>query len=79
MSISSSVPAAVLELKDMTFPTSGTVCVLGEQMGRVARETVTTENVSAAFGLPVTVRHDDGRWSARAVRVRQASRGTGDP
>lgn len=43
-----------------------------------ARETVTTENVSAAFGLPVTVTYDEGRWSARAARVRQAGRGTGD-
>ncbi|MGW5730952.1 ABC transporter ATP-binding protein [Nocardia beijingensis] len=33
-----------------------------------AVETITTENVTAAFGHPVEVRHDDGRWTARAAR-----------
>jgi iron complex transport system ATP-binding protein len=33
-----------------------------------AAETLTTENVTAAFRHPITVRHDDGRWSARASR-----------
>ncbi|XVV08867.1 ABC transporter ATP-binding protein [Actinoplanes sp. CA-131856] len=32
--------------------------------------TITTENVTAAFGHPVSVAHEDGRWAARA-RVRQ--------
>jgi iron complex transport system ATP-binding protein len=32
-----------------------------------ARETLTTTNVSAAFGFPVAVFHEDGRWSARAT------------
>ncbi len=32
-----------------------------------ARETVTTANVTAAFDHPVEVRHDDGRWTARAA------------
>jgi len=32
-----------------------------------AREIVTTENVSAAFGHPISVRHDEGRWTARAA------------
>jgi iron complex transport system ATP-binding protein len=31
-----------------------------------ARETVTTDNVSAAFSHPVVVGYDDGRWTARA-------------
>jgi iron complex transport system ATP-binding protein len=35
-----------------------------------ARETVTTENVTAAFAHPVEVRYDDGRWSARAKATR---------
>jgi iron complex transport system ATP-binding protein len=35
-----------------------------------ARETVTTENVSAAFSHPVEVRYDDGRWAARAKATR---------
>ena len=35
-----------------------------------AAETLTTENVTAAFRHPIAVRHDDGRWSARAARVR---------
>ncbi|WP_067806573.1 ABC transporter ATP-binding protein [Nocardia beijingensis] len=33
-----------------------------------AVETITTENVTAAFAHPVEVRHDDGRWTARAAR-----------
>ncbi|BDT92131.1 ABC transporter ATP-binding protein [Nocardia sputorum] len=33
-----------------------------------APETITTENVTAAFAHPVEVRHDDGRWTARAAR-----------
>ncbi|XVU21671.1 ABC transporter ATP-binding protein [Actinoplanes sp. CA-054009] len=32
--------------------------------------TITTENVTAAFGHPISVAHEDGRWAARA-RVRQ--------
>jgi iron complex transport system ATP-binding protein len=35
-----------------------------------ARETVTTENVTAAFSHPVEVRYDEGRWSARAKATR---------
>jgi iron complex transport system ATP-binding protein len=35
-----------------------------------ARETVTTENVSAAFSHPVEVRYDEGRWAARAKATR---------
>jgi iron complex transport system ATP-binding protein len=31
-----------------------------------AVETLTTENVTAAFGLPVVVGYHAGRWSARA-------------
>ncbi|WP_028478450.1 ABC transporter ATP-binding protein [Nocardia sp. CNY236] len=33
-----------------------------------ARETITTRNVTAAFDHPVEVRHDEGRWTARAAR-----------
>jgi iron complex transport system ATP-binding protein len=33
----------------------------------LAAATVTTENVSVAFGHPITVRQDEGRWSARAA------------
>jgi iron complex transport system ATP-binding protein len=33
-----------------------------------AAETVTTENVSAAFEHPIRVEYRDGRWSARAAR-----------
>src|ERR1700690_3888739 len=83
----------------VTHPTSGTVHVLGRQLGRVelqalrrtighvnprhplrspltvgrvgaagpAGEIVTTGNVSAAFGHPISVRHDEGRWTARAA------------
>jgi iron complex transport system ATP-binding protein len=36
-----------------------------------AAETVTTEHVSAAFEHPIAVKHHDGRWAARAARVRQ--------
>ncbi|MFG1994914.1 ABC transporter ATP-binding protein [Actinoplanes sp. NPDC048988] len=35
-----------------------------------AAATITTEHVSAAFGHPISVAHEDGRWAARA-RVRQ--------
>jgi iron complex transport system ATP-binding protein len=33
-----------------------------------ARAAITTEHVSTAFGHPIEVRHDDGRWLARAAR-----------
>jgi iron complex transport system ATP-binding protein len=33
-----------------------------------AAETLTTQNVTEAFQHPIAVRHDDGRWSARASR-----------
>ena len=35
-----------------------------------ARETVTTDNVTAAFAHPVEVRYDEGRWVARAKATR---------
>ena len=35
-----------------------------------ARETVTTDNVSAAFVHPVAVGYDEGRWTARAKATR---------
>src|SRR4029450_2790147 len=35
-----------------------------------ARDTVTTENVSAAFSHPVEVRDDEGRWVARTKATR---------
>lgn len=35
-----------------------------------ALETVTTENVTAAFSHPVQVGYDDGRWTARAKATR---------
>jgi iron complex transport system ATP-binding protein len=38
-----------------------------------ALETVTTEHVSAAFEHPITVDHQDGRWAARAARLRLPS------
>ena len=38
-----------------------------------AVETVTTEHVSAAFEHPITVEHHDGRWAARAARLRLPS------
>jgi iron complex transport system ATP-binding protein len=31
-------------------------------------EVLTAERLSGAFGLPLTVEHSDGRWSARAAR-----------
>ena len=40
-----------------------------------ARETVTTDNVSAAFAHPVAVGYEEGRWTARA----KMSRITGAP
>jgi iron complex transport system ATP-binding protein len=38
-----------------------------------AAQTVTTEHVSAAFDHRITVERHDGRWAARAARVRQTS------
>jgi iron complex transport system ATP-binding protein len=35
-----------------------------------ARETVTTDNVTAAFAHTVEVRYDDGRWIARTKATR---------
>jgi iron complex transport system ATP-binding protein len=37
----------------------------------LAAETVTTEHVSTAFEHPITVKHHDGRWAARAAGVRR--------
>nr|WP_202533420.1 ATP-binding cassette domain-containing protein [Streptomyces sp. SID3212] len=54
------------------LPTSTTHALLIDD-GRVVasgavESVVTTENVSAAFHHPINVRHEDGRWAARAVR-----------
>jgi iron complex transport system ATP-binding protein len=38
-----------------------------------AAAAITSGHVSAAFGHPIDVRHDDGRWSARAARLQRAS------
>ena len=38
-----------------------------------AVETLTTEHVTECFGFPVTVRHEDGRWFARATGSWSAS------
>ncbi|HSZ38330.1 MAG TPA: ATP-binding cassette domain-containing protein [Trebonia sp.] len=38
-----------------------------------AVETVTTENVSAAFDHPITVHYEHGRWAARAARARRGA------
>jgi iron complex transport system ATP-binding protein len=35
-----------------------------------ARQTVTTDNVTAAFAHPVQVRYDEGRWIARTKATR---------
>ncbi|GAA0725177.1 ATP-binding cassette domain-containing protein [Dactylosporangium roseum] len=35
------------------------------------RSTLTTANVSTAFGHPITVHEHDGRWAARAARARR--------
>jgi iron complex transport system ATP-binding protein len=34
----------------------------------LARDVLTDEHLSTAFGLPLSVERRDGRWSARAVR-----------
>jgi hypothetical protein len=38
-----------------------------------ADATLTTENVTACFGFPVSVRRDEGRWFARATGSWSAS------
>ena len=40
-----------------------------------ARDVVTTETISTAFAHPIAVAHDDGRWSARAMRPEPAPAG----
>ncbi len=56
-------------LEELPGTTTHTMLLNG---GRVvaagpAGEIVSTENVSAAFGHPISVRHDEGRWTARAA------------
>jgi iron complex transport system ATP-binding protein len=56
-------------LEELPGTTTHTLLLNG---GRVvaagpAGEIVTTGNVSAAFGHPISVRHDEGRWTARAA------------
>jgi iron complex transport system ATP-binding protein len=38
-----------------------------------AAQTVSTERVSAAFGHPITVDYQHGRWTARAATIRVAA------
>jgi iron complex transport system ATP-binding protein len=38
-----------------------------------ALDAITSEHVSAAFGHPIDVQHDDGRWTARTARSRDLS------
>jgi hypothetical protein len=56
-------------LEELPGTTTHTLLLTG---GRVvaagpAGEIVTTGNVSAALGHPISVRHDEGRWTARAA------------
>ncbi|AGL18565.1 ABC transporter ATP-binding protein [Actinoplanes sp. N902-109] len=39
-----------------------------------AAQVITTEHVSAAFDHPIRVRHEEGRWAARAARTTVAAR-----
>jgi iron complex transport system ATP-binding protein len=55
-------------LEELPASTTHAALVAG---GRVvtqgpAREAITTETISAAFGHPIEVRRDEGRWTARA-------------
>lgn len=63
------------------LPTTTTHAMLIKDGGVVAagpaEVTVTTENVSAAFAHPIDVRHQDGRWAARARSARQLSNSAG--
>jgi iron complex transport system ATP-binding protein len=41
--------------------------------GGRAPDALTSEHVSEAFQHPIDVRHDDGRWHARAASRQRAS------
>ncbi|MFI2284770.1 ABC transporter ATP-binding protein [Nocardia beijingensis] len=57
-------------LEELPSTTTHALLIAGGQAiaAGPAVETITTENVTAAFAHPVEVRHDDGRWTARAAR-----------
>jgi len=57
-------------LEELPSATTHALLIAG---GRVvaagpALDALTSENVSEAFAHPIDVRHEDGRWAARAVR-----------
>jgi iron complex transport system ATP-binding protein len=60
------------------LPTTTTHAILIDKGRTVAigpaHTTVTTDNVSAAFGHPVVVGYDEGRWTARAKVTRIVER-----
>lgn len=66
-------PATVLVTHHVEeIPEGITHCLL-LNLGRIVAagpidETLTGENLGAAFGLPLAVGKSDGRWSARGIR-----------
>ena len=65
-------PASVLVTHHVEEIPAGVTHALLLQRGRVVaagplRETLTGENLTATFGLPLTLTETDGRWAARAV------------
>ena len=67
-----SSPATILVTHHVEEIPPGFTHALLLRQGRVVaagpiRDTLTEQNLSACFGLPLHVRYDDGRWLARAV------------
>ena len=65
-------PASVLVTHHVEEIPAGVTHALLLQRGRVVaagplRETLTAENLTATFGLPLTLTETDGRWAARAL------------
>jgi iron complex transport system ATP-binding protein len=65
-------PASVLVTHHVEEIPAGVTHALLLQRGRVVaagplRETLTAENLTATFGLPLALTETDGRWAARAV------------
>ncbi|WP_277100801.1 ABC transporter ATP-binding protein [Cutibacterium granulosum] len=66
-------PATVLVTHHLEEIPAGITHALVLDEGRIVQagpieQTLTAEVLGTAFGLPLVVSHDDGRWSARAVR-----------
>jgi iron complex transport system ATP-binding protein len=72
LALDSDAPASVLVTHHVEEIPAGITHALLLKRGRVVaagplRETLTAENLTATFDLPLTLTETDGRWAARAV------------